>query len=62
MAPALLAFQDEIFAQDLPILESQWPKCLSLSPSSEPHCAADQASVAYRRYLVEQSISFGTRH
>jgi len=57
---SLIAFQDRIFAQDLPILESQWPKCLPLEHGMELHCAADKASVAYRRYLRDQSICFGT--
>lgn len=56
----LLDFQNRIFAQDLPIVESQQPKCLPLEQSLELHCAADKASVAYRRYLREHAIRFGT--
>lgn len=48
---ALVDFQDRIFAQDLPILESQRPKRLPLV-GGELHSAADRLSAAYRRYLV----------
>jgi phenylpropionate dioxygenase-like ring-hydroxylating dioxygenase large terminal subunit len=54
------AFQDAIFAQDLPILESQRPKQLPLDPRAELHCAADKASAAYRRYLKRIGIRCGT--
>ncbi len=54
----LRAFQDTIFMQDRPVLESQSPKCLPLS-GSEVHSAADRSSAAYRRYLGERSITFG---
>ena len=58
----LRAFQHTIFTQDQPILESQSPKRLPLRTGShdrELHCAADRASAAYRRVLVERGISFG---
>jgi phenylpropionate dioxygenase-like ring-hydroxylating dioxygenase large terminal subunit len=54
----LRAFQHTIFAQDQPILESQSPKRLPLR-GRELLCAADLASAAYRRVLVERGISFG---
>jgi phenylpropionate dioxygenase-like ring-hydroxylating dioxygenase large terminal subunit len=54
----LRAFQDAIFAQDQPVLESQSPKPLPLR-SGELHCAADRSSVAYRRFLAERGITFG---
>ena len=56
----LLEFQDRIFSEDQPILESQQPKRLPLDQSLELHCATDKASVAYRRYLREHAIRFGT--
>ncbi len=55
----LQAFQDTIFSQDKPILESQTPKRLPLDPKAEMHSAADRASVAYRRYLKRLGIQFG---
>lgn len=53
----LRAFQQRIFAEDCPVLESQSPKRLPLL--GEVHCAADRASAAYRRFLREAGISFG---
>jgi phenylpropionate dioxygenase-like ring-hydroxylating dioxygenase large terminal subunit len=55
----LRAFQDTIFLQDRPILESQRPKRLPLT-GGEVHCAADRASAAYRRFLIDRHITFGT--
>ena len=54
----LRAFQDTIFAQDRPVLESQTPKRLPLGPG-ELHSAADRSSAAYRRLLAERGIRFG---
>ncbi len=54
----LRAFQHTIFTQDQPILESQSPKRLP-ARTGELHCAADRASAAYRRVLLERGITFG---
>jgi phenylpropionate dioxygenase-like ring-hydroxylating dioxygenase large terminal subunit len=54
----LRAFQDGIFVQDRPVIESQQPRRLPLS-GGEAHSAADRLAVAYRRYLRELGISFG---
>lgn len=54
---SLRAFQDGIFAEDRPIVEAQVPKRLPLA--GEAHCAADRASVAYRRYLRALGVTFG---
>ena len=56
---ALRAFQDTIFLQDKPVLESQSPRLLPLTPGAELHTAADKASVAYRRHLSQLGITFG---
>jgi phenylpropionate dioxygenase-like ring-hydroxylating dioxygenase large terminal subunit len=56
---ALQSFQNTIFGQDQPVLESQSPKCLPLDLRAELHTVADKASSAYRRYLSESSITFG---
>jgi phenylpropionate dioxygenase-like ring-hydroxylating dioxygenase large terminal subunit len=53
---ALRAFQQTIFAQDKPVVESQRPRELPLS-GGELHCAADRFSAAYRRWL--RGIGFG---
>ena len=55
----LRAFQQSIFVQDQPVLESQTPKRLPLDPRAELHTAADKASAAYRRYLKHLGITFG---
>ncbi|MCX7230590.1 MAG: aromatic ring-hydroxylating dioxygenase subunit alpha [Burkholderiales bacterium] len=57
---AMRVFQDAVFGEDLPVLESQRPKRLPLDPRAELHCAADKASAAYRRYLGRIGVSFGT--
>lgn len=59
---SLIDFQNTIFGQDQPVLESQRPKRLPISadaPVKEAHSAADLASTQYRRYLRELGISFG---
>jgi phenylpropionate dioxygenase-like ring-hydroxylating dioxygenase large terminal subunit len=56
----LRAFQNTIFAQDKPIVESQTPKRLPLNLRAESHGTADKMSSAYRRYLSNEKIIFGT--
>lgn len=56
---ALQSFQNTIFGQDQPVLESQSPKRLPLDLRAELHTVADKASSAYRRYLQERGITFG---
>jgi phenylpropionate dioxygenase-like ring-hydroxylating dioxygenase large terminal subunit len=55
----LTDFQDTIFGQDKPVLESQRPKRLPLAAGAELHCAADKTAVMYRRHLLEAGITFG---
>ena len=55
----LRAFQDTIFRQDQPVLESQSPRRLPLDLRAELHTSADRASSAYRRYLSRLGITFG---
>lgn len=55
----LIDFQDTIFGQDQPVLESQRPKRLPLRPDAEAHSSADRMSSAYRRYLKTNGIGFG---
>jgi phenylpropionate dioxygenase-like ring-hydroxylating dioxygenase large terminal subunit len=59
-AAQLQAFQHTIFTQDQPVLESQRPACLPLDPRAEAHTATDKASAAYRRFLRQAGIRFGT--
>ncbi|MGJ7507333.1 aromatic ring-hydroxylating dioxygenase subunit alpha [Variovorax sp. GT1P44] len=53
------AFQDTIFLQDKPVLESQSPKRLPLDLRAELHTLADKASSLYRRHLKTRGITFG---
>ena len=55
----LLAFQDKIFFQDKPVLESQSPRQLPLTLGAEANVGSDKASVAYRRFLKKTGITFG---
>lgn len=52
-------FQDTIFLQDQPVLESQQPALLPVSQDLEIHCAADKTSAAYRRLLKDWGIQWG---
>lgn len=60
---ALREFQDAVFAQDRPVVESQLPRTLPigrLGPVTEVHGPADRVSSAYRRYLKRLGIELGT--
>lgn len=56
----LRKFQDEVTAQDVPIVESQRPELLPLDLQAELHLRSDKTSIAYRRWLNELGLSFGT--
>ncbi|MDM0084124.1 aromatic ring-hydroxylating dioxygenase subunit alpha [Variovorax sp. J31P179] len=58
-AASVRAFQDTIFLQDKPVLESQSPKRLPLDLRAELHTVADKASSLYRRHLKMRGITFG---
>ena len=58
--PAFNAFGALIFEQDVDIVESQHPVPLPLSPLGETHQRADQMSLAYRRWLIERGVRYGT--
>ena len=53
-------FQDEIAYQDLPIVQSQRPELLPLDLQSELHLRSDKTAIAYRRWLNDLGLSFGT--
>jgi phenylpropionate dioxygenase-like ring-hydroxylating dioxygenase large terminal subunit len=55
----LQAFQDRIFLQDKPIIESQVPRRLPLAPGAELSMLCDRMSVAYRNYLKERGMTYG---
>ena len=53
-------FQQLIFLQDKPILENQFPKRLPIGPRMEMAVLADKSSIAYRRWLAEIGLRYGT--
>jgi phenylpropionate dioxygenase-like ring-hydroxylating dioxygenase large terminal subunit len=57
---ALIQFQQLIFLQDRIILENQRPRLLPLEPRAEIPTRADASSVAYRRWLKEKGLVYGT--
>ncbi|MBN8293665.1 aromatic ring-hydroxylating dioxygenase subunit alpha [Rhodobacter sp. NTK016B] len=56
----LIGFQQVIFLQDRIILENQRPALLPLEPRAEIPTRADASSVAYRRWLKEKGLTYGT--
>ena len=56
----IVARQDEITGQDIPVVESQRPERLPLDLQSELHLRSDRIAVAYRKWLGELGLSFGT--
>lgn len=59
-ATEVRAFEDEVFAQDVPIIESQRPELLPLDLQAELHLRSDRIAIAYRRWLNELGMTFGT--
>jgi phenylpropionate dioxygenase-like ring-hydroxylating dioxygenase large terminal subunit len=56
----LVAFQEKIFAQDLPIVGSQRPERLPLDLAEELHLPSDRLAIAYRQYIRRLGLTFGT--
>lgn len=56
----IIHFQQMIFLQDRIILENQRPRLLPLSPRAETPTRADMSSIAYRRWLKEKGLRYGT--
>jgi phenylpropionate dioxygenase-like ring-hydroxylating dioxygenase large terminal subunit len=56
---SMIEFQDRIFAQDRPILESQRPELLPLDLQAELHLRSDRTAIAYRRWLRELGVRTG---
>ena len=56
---SMVEFQDRIFAQDRPILESQRPEMLPLDLQAELHLRSDKTAIAYRRWLRELGVRTG---
>lgn len=53
-------FEDMITWQDVPIVESQRPELLPLDLQAEIHLRSDRTAVAYRKWLRQLGLSFGT--
>lgn len=54
------AFQDQVAAQDIPIVESQRPERLPLDLQAELHLKSDRVAIAYRSMLSRLGVGFGT--
>jgi vanillate O-demethylase monooxygenase subunit len=49
---ATLAFDHQVFAEDIAIVEQQFPEDLPIDPHAEAHFPADRSSIAYRKGLA----------
>jgi len=58
--PELIAWEDAIFAQDRPIVQSQRPELLPLDLQAELHLRSDRTAIAYRRWVHQLGLTFGT--
>jgi phenylpropionate dioxygenase-like ring-hydroxylating dioxygenase large terminal subunit len=56
----LLKFEQVIFLQDRIVVENQRPLLLPLDPRSEIPTRCDISSIAYRRWLKEKGLRYGT--
>ena len=56
----LLRFQDHVTEQDRVVVESQRPERLPLDLQAELHLNSDRTSIAYRQWLKEIGLTFGT--
>lgn len=55
----LIAWQDTIFGQDAPILQSQRPELLPLDLQAELHLRSDRTAIAYRKWLRQLGLTIG---
>jgi len=59
-AEEIRAFESEVTAQDVPIVESQRPELLPLDLQAELHLRSDRTAIAYRQWLKRLGLTFGT--
>lgn len=59
-ADHIIAFQDAVTGEDIPIVESQRPELLPLDLQEELHLRSDRTAIAYRRWLRQLGVTFGT--
>jgi phenylpropionate dioxygenase-like ring-hydroxylating dioxygenase large terminal subunit len=57
---ALREFQDKVTGQDIAIVESQRPELLPLDLQTELHLKSDRTTIAYRRWLRNIGLKYGT--
>jgi phenylpropionate dioxygenase-like ring-hydroxylating dioxygenase large terminal subunit len=55
-----VGFQDLVSAQDKVVVESQRPELLPLDLQAELHLRSDRMAIAYRKWLREIGLSYGT--
>lgn len=53
-------FEDRVVAQDIPVVESQRPHLLPLDLQAEMNLRSDRLSIAYRRWLRDLGLRYGT--
>lgn len=53
-------FEDRVVSQDMTIVESQRPELLPLDLQAELHLRSDRTALAYRKWLHQVGLSFGT--
>jgi phenylpropionate dioxygenase-like ring-hydroxylating dioxygenase large terminal subunit len=56
----IVAFQDRVTEQDRVVVESQRPEMLPLDLQAELHLRSDRMAIAYRRWLREIGLRYGT--
>ena len=56
----LLRFQDHVTEQDRVVVESQRPELLPLDLQAELHLRSDRMAIAYRKWLRELGLTYGT--
>lgn len=53
-------FEDSVVSQDMRVVESQRPEMLPLDLQAELHLRSDRTAIAYRKWLNELGLTFGT--
>lgn len=56
----LIEWTERVFLQDKPIVQSQRPELLPLDLQAELHLNCDRTSIAYRQWLNQLGVGFGT--
>ena len=59
-AAELIAWQDKILSQDIPIIQAQRPSLLPLYTQTDLMLNSDRTLIAYRKWLQGMGLRFGT--